>query len=167
MAEMDLSTYGLDDLLLTAMKAEAEARDVYRRLAGRVQNAMLKDRLNFLADEEEKHRSYFETAYRKDFPEGDMALPERGVVPLPEVKLDGDVTPLPDVIEQAMAAELAAFDFYVALANRFEGDAETNHMIYYIASMEKGHYALLAAELENARRFDVFTTDWPMVHEGP
>ena len=48
MAEMDLKQYDMQDLLLTAMKAETDSRDVYRELAARVKNAMLKDRLEFL-----------------------------------------------------------------------------------------------------------------------
>lgn len=166
MAEMDLKQYNLEDLLLTAMKAEVDAEAVYRGLADRVANAMLKDRLGFLAGEERKHRGYFEAQFHKDFPGKEISLPDKGVVPLPEVKLEGEDTPLSKVFEQAMAAELAAYDFYRGIAGLYADEA-TRNMIFYVASMEMGHYRLLEIERENAERFEVFEVSWPDVHVGP
>lgn len=166
MAETDLKKYDMEDLLLTAMKAEVDAQGVYRKLAEGVKNAMLRDRLNFLAGEEEKHRLYFEAQFRKDFPGKKICLPEKGVVPLPEVKLEGEDTHLSDVFRQAMAAELAAYDFYRGIAGLYADEA-TRNMIFYVASMEMGHYRLLEIERENAERFEVFEVSWPDVHVGP
>jgi rubrerythrin len=166
MAEMDLEQYNMEDLLLTAMKAEVDAQGVYRGLAERVQNAMLKDRLEFLAGEEEKHRGYFEAQFHKDFPGKEICLPKKGVVPLPEVTLEGEDTPLSHVLSQAIDAELAAYDFYRGIAGRYADEA-TRNMIFYVASMEMGHYRLLEIERENAERFEVFEVSWPDVHLGP
>ena len=68
---MNLKEYDLKTLLLAAMKSEVESREVYETLANRVKNSLLKDRLNFLAGEEEKHRIFIESLYRKKF--GDEA----------------------------------------------------------------------------------------------
>jgi len=54
---MDLSGYTLEDLLLAAIKSEVESERIYSSLAGRVGNFFLKDRLNFLAGEERRHRA--------------------------------------------------------------------------------------------------------------
>jgi rubrerythrin len=166
MADMDLKKYKMEDLLLTAMKAEVDAQGIYRGLANRVNNAMLKDRLEFLAAEEEKHRGYFEAQFRKDFPGKKICLPDKGVVPLPEVTLEGEDTPLSHVLSQAMDAELAAYDFYRGIAGLYADEA-TRNMIFYVASMEMGHYRLLEIERENAERFEVFEVSWPDVHIGP
>ena len=166
MAEMDLKKYKMEDLLLTAMKAEVDAQKVYRDLAERVQNAMLKDRLEFLAVEEAKHRGFFEAQFHKDFPGKKICLPAKGVVPLPEVKLEGEDTPLSKVFEQAMEGELAAYDFYRGIAGLYADEA-TRNMIFYVASMEMGHYRLLQIERENAERFEVFEVSWPDIHVGP
>jgi len=166
MAGLDLTTYKLDDLLLTAMKAEVDAQKVYRDLAGRVKNAMLKDRLNFLAGEEEKHRGYFEALFHNDFPAKKICLPDKGVVPLPKVELEGEDTPPSKVLGQAMEAELAAYDFYRGIAGLYADEA-TRNMIFYVASMEMGHYRLLEVERENAKRFEVFEVSWPDIHVGP
>jgi rubrerythrin len=166
MATMDLSTYDLKDLLLTAIKAEVDAQEFYRGLAGRVKNAMLKDRLDFLAGEEAKHRGFFEAQFGRDFPEEKICLPKEGAVPLPRVKLEGEDTPLSKVFEQAMAAETAAYDFYRGIAGLYADEA-TRNMIFYVASMEMGHYRLLEIEMENAKRFEVFEVSWPAIHVGP
>jgi len=166
MAEMDLKQYKMEDLLLTAMKAEVDAEGFYRELAGRVKNAMLVDRLEFLAAEEAKHRRYFEAQFQKDFPDKEICLPEKGVVPLPEVKLEGEDTPLSKVFDQAMDAELAAYDFYRGIAGLYADEA-TRNMIFYVASMEMGHYRLLQIERESAERFEVFEVSWPDIHVGP
>jgi rubrerythrin len=166
MAEMNLKKYKMEDVLLTAMKAEVDARDVYRKLAARVHNAMLNDRLEFLAGEEEKHRGYFEAQFHKDFPGKKICLPAEGVVPLPEVTLEGEDTPLSRVLEEAMGAELAAYDFYRGIAGLYADEA-TRNMIFYVASMEMGHYRLLQIERENAERFEVFEVSWPDIHLGP
>ena len=50
---MDLSRYTLEDVLLTALKSEYEANLLYSKLAESTKNAFLKERLMFLAKEEQ------------------------------------------------------------------------------------------------------------------
>lgn len=52
---MDLSKFDEDTLLLTAMRSQIDSIEVYQKTADRVENALLKDKMNFLASEEEKH----------------------------------------------------------------------------------------------------------------
>ncbi len=61
---MKLSNISLEDLLLSAIKSEVESKKIYEDLARKVKNFMLKDRFKFLADEEEKHRAFFEWLYK-------------------------------------------------------------------------------------------------------
>jgi rubrerythrin len=70
------------------------------------------------------------------------------------------------VLDQAMAAEQAAYDFYRGLAGRYADEA-TRNMIFYIASMERGHYRLLEIEKQNAEEFEAFDVSWPDIHVGP
>ena len=70
------------------------------------------------------------------------------------------------IFSQAMEAELAAYDFYRGIAGLYADEA-TRNMIYYVASMEMGHYRLLEIERENAERFEVFEVTWPDIHLGP
>lgn len=164
---MDLSKYSLKDVVLTAMKSEVESRAVYEKLADRVRNFMLKDRLEFLAGEETKHYRFFEGLYGKEFPGEEVVLPDENPVPLPSVLVYDEEMPISEVVTGAMDAELVARDFYTAMAGLFADREETRNMLLYIAKMELGHYKLLEHEKELAEEFETFDVDWPMVHEGP
>lgn len=164
---MDLSAYNMEDLLLTAIKAETESNRIYSALAEGVKNAYLKDRLRFLADEEAKHRLYIEELFATQFPGKDIVLPERTPVPLPEVEIPGESVPLSKVFTSAMEAERAASDFYESLAERYEGHPDVRNMLRYFAKMEMGHYNLLESEKVSLDTFEDVDFMWPMMHAGP
>ncbi len=165
---MDLSIYSLQDLLLTALKSEIEAKAVYSQLAEGVENYVLKDRLNFLAGEEEKHRHFLQGLFRKTFPDRELLIPRgKSPVPLPEIAIDTENMPLSEVLESAMGAELAACEFYTGVADRFEEHPETKRMLLYIASMEMAHHKILEIEWDNARKYEDYDSEWPMMHVGP
>ena len=163
---MDLSQYTMEDLLLSAIKAEVEARDMYQSLASEVPNAFLKSRLLFLSDEEDKHRFFIENAYKKQFPDKELQLPETTPVPMPEIKMGSDV-PVSEVFESAMEAEMAAHDFYMDMAGMFGDDVPLKNGFEYLASMEMGHYKLLELEREELARMEDVEMGWEMMHLGP
>lgn len=167
MLTADLSQFSTEDLLLAALKAEQDSKHIYERLANVVSNAFLKDRLRFLAAEEEKHQAFFERVIWDRFSPPTISIPEESVVPLPEIRVTGDTVPISDILLAAMNAEDAAYRFYNGLAERFKGDAATHNMVYYIANMEKGHYRFLEVERENALERENFEVSWPLVHVGP
>ena len=162
---MNLEEYNLKTLLLAAIKSEIESKDLYESLASRVKNALFKDRLLFLAGEEEKHRAYLEALYRQQFPEEEIKVPEKTPVPLPVVDASEDRL-LSEIIEDAMKAELAAKEFYESLKD-FIQDNDTRNMLQILANMEQGHYDILAKELENLKNFENYDQYWPMMHAGP
>ncbi len=162
---MDIEKYNLKTLLLAAIKSEIDSKKLYEDLAGRVKNMMFKDRLLFLANEEEKHRAYLEALYRKKFPNEELVVPEHTPVPLPGVDGSEDRL-LSEIIEDAMKAELAAKDFYESMKDLLHDD-ENKKMLQILANMELGHYDLLARELENLKNFEDYDTYWPMMHAGP
>jgi len=164
---MDLKDYSLDDLLLTAIKSEIESRDVYKKVSKNLKNALLKDRLRFLAEEEEKHRRFFEVIYRERFPGKRILLPEDTPVPLPKPRIADERLPISEVFFQAMTAEKAAYNFYLSLAVLFKDEPEMERMLFYIASMEMSHYKILEIEKENAEKFEDYEINWPMTHIGP
>lgn len=163
---MNIEKYDLETLLLAAIKSEVESKNVYRTLSNRVKNALLKERLLFLAGEEEKHQSFLESLYRQKIGKDEIILPESTPVPLPQVDPSEDRL-LSEIVEDAMRAELAARDFYESLRDRFQEDEETKKMLQILASMEQGHYDILAKELENIKNFENYDSYWPMMHAGP
>ncbi len=164
---MDIEEYSKKDLFLAAMKSEVESRNVYQKLANRVRNFMLKDKLQFLADEEQKHYDYFSFLWKKVFQEDKIVLPEKSPVPLPELSIESDDERFSDIFQHAMDAEKAAHYFYLSLANRFKMDDDISRQLRYIASMEMGHYKLLEIEKEQAEEYEKYDVEFPLMHVGP
>lgn len=164
---MDLDKYTTEDLILTALRAELDARAVYETLAGGVRNAYLKGRLEFLASEEEKHERYLDGLYRTEFPEREPQVPATTPVPLPEVRIPTEQVPISEVLSQAMAAEKAAADFYGSMATRWAEATEQREVLLYFSKMETGHYRLLETEMQAAAEFEDFDQFWPLMHAGP
>jgi len=167
MKDMKLAKYELADLLLTAVKNEIESKTIYSRLAQRVKNAFLQDRMEFLAREEDKHRQALEGLFHQRFPGRPLALPEKSVVPLPEISVSHELVPLSDIFAQAMAAEQAAHDFYLQLAELFPGDPEKKNLLLYFSMMEMGHYKLLDLEKASLERLEEYSEEQEMIHVGP
>ena len=163
---MDLSAFELDELLLVAMKSEVDSNVAYKKLSKKVKNALLKDKLEFLANEEGKHREVIEDIFKNHFPDQEISLPRTTPVPLPEIIIEEGAS-LSKILKSAMDAEKAAQDFYQSLAERFEKDTKIENTLQYFAKMELGHYKLLEIEKENMEHFEEADVYWPMVHIGP
>ena len=163
---MDLSKFDLEELLLAAIKSEVESNKLYAKMAKRTKNGLLKDKLEFLANEEEKHKNFIEEVCLNHFPDKEIVLPEKTPVPLPEVVFSED-TPMSKLLSQAMNAEQAASKFYKSLAGRFEEGTKFYNTLIYFSDMEVGHYKILETEKESMERFEEGDVYWPMVHVGP
>ncbi len=164
---MDLTSYTLEDLLLAAIKSEEESNEVYTKLANHVQNGLMKDKFNFLANEERKHQQYISDLYKSEFPDKQLQLPETSPVPLPGVSIpDDEDIAVSKVLGQAMEAERAAHDFYLGLSERYD-DPSVKNMLHYFADMETGHYRILEQEKESMEWFEQSDVYWPMIHAGP
>ncbi|MCS7258062.1 MAG: ferritin family protein [candidate division WOR-3 bacterium] len=164
---MDISKFNLKDLLLTALKAELESKKIYEVTADRVSNFLLKDRLKFLANEENRHYLFFQDLYYQEFGNTEFTLPDKTPVPLPTINISSEDMPISAILTQALEAEKAAFDFYTVLAERYNSKSEIKNMLLYIASMEMGHYRLLEIERENAEKFEAYNIEYPLMHIGP
>lgn len=167
MKDMKLKKYALADLLLTAIKSEIDSQAIYSRVAGRVKNAFLKERLEFLALEERKHQKALEGLFGQRFPGQPVAVPEKPVVPLPDVRFRDEQVPLSDVFAQAMKAEQAAHDFYLQLAELFVDDPEKRNLLLYFSMMEMGHYKLLDLEKGSLERLEEYGEEQELIHVGP
>jgi len=163
----NLEIYSTEDLIVTSLKSEIDSRLAYLKIKDSVKNAFLKDKMDFLAKEEDKHRIFFESLYKNKYPNKVMKMPDRTPVPLPEIKIKDENIQISEVLQQAMEAEIAAHDFYLEVSNRFKDEKDIVHMLRYIADMEMGHYRLLGIEKENSLRFESYDDSWPMMHAGP
>jgi rubrerythrin len=164
---VDLKKYTLEDVLLAAMKSEIESNTVYTKIAEQVKNGLLKDKMKFLAKEEEKHRKFIEQVYKGKFPKKKLIIPKTTPVPLPKLIIPNEDTPLGTVLKSAMQAEQSAHEFYQSLSKQFTNDEKIRHTLTYFADMELQHYKILEIEKESMDRFEEADVYWPMVHAGP
>ena len=164
---MNLDGFKIEDLFLSAIKSEVDSKKVYSTLAKKIKNGLLKDKLEFLAKEEEKHKKFLEDAYLNHFPNTKITLPKETPVPLPEIKIPNENILISKVLNNAMEAEMAAHEFYKSFADRFEDGTKLNHTLRYFSDMELGHYKLLEVEKESMERFEEADVYWPMMHIGP
>ncbi len=163
---MDLRTFNEEELFLTAIRAEIDSKGVYDKLAEGVKNAFLKDKLKFLAGEEDKHQQFLVKVFSDRFPGKQLELPDKTIVPLPELKIPEERIPVSEVIDSAMNAELAAQDFYTSFASRFEDVPDLKKTLEFFATMELGHYKILEIEKQNIEKFEMYDDYWPMMHLG-
>ena len=163
---MNLEKYDLDNLLLAAIKSEVESNTLYLKIANKIENGLLKDKLKFLAKEENNHRLYVEKIYKENFPKNEIILPKETPVPLPEIEINEDI-PVSKLLKSAMKSEKFAHDFYESLSDRFESGSKIHNTLLYFADMEMGHYKILEMEKESMERFEEADVYWPMMHVGP
>ena len=157
---MDLSSFCEEEIFLSAMRVELDKKEFYRKLANDVTNTFLKDKLNFLADEEERHQLFLEETYWNWFAGKDVELPEKTFVPLPELKLPPENIHLSKIVDSIMIAELAVQDFYNSFAEMIENDIELKNMLKYFANMELQHYKILELEKESIQNFEEIDDSW-------
>ncbi|MCC7573891.1 MAG: ferritin family protein [Candidatus Methanofastidiosum sp.] len=163
----NLEIYSTEDLILTSLKSELDSKFAYLKIKDSVKNAVLRDKMDFLAKEEDKHKAFFEILYKNKYPNKVMKIPDKTPVPLPEIIIKDEKIQISEVLQQAMNAEMAAYNFYRGVSNRFKEEKEIFNMLIYIADMEMGHYKLLEIEKENSLRFESYEDSWPMMHLGP
>lgn len=164
---MNLKKYTLEDLLLAAIKSEIESNKVYTYIAKQVKNGLLKDKLKFLASEEQKHKAFIEQVYKTKFPKKKLLIPKTTPVPLPPLIIPDEDTPLSTLLKSAMQAEKAAREFYQELSKQFIKDDKIFNALSYFADMELQHYKILEIEKESMDRFEEADVYWDMVHVGP
>ena len=163
---MDLSKFSENTLLVAAIKSEIDSKEIYQHTANRVNNALLKDKLTFLASEEVKHRNIIEGIYKDKFPDEALQIPDESPVPMPELIITDEMLPMSEVFLMAMNAEKGSYDFYNELAKIYESNPTLKKTIEYVATMEMGHYKLIEIEKDNMKKFEDFDIYLPMIHVG-
>ena len=164
---MDLDKFSNEQIFLAGIKAETEAKAVYTALAKSIENAYMKDKMKFLANQEEKHRRGLVRLYAKETKKKKVVVPKTTPVPLPAIKAPGRDTLASEVIASAMVAEKAAEDFYLSFARRFPAGSEQAYLLIYFANMEKGHYQLLENDKTLMEKEEYYDNSFPMMHVGP
>ena len=168
---MKLSKYNMKDILLSAIKSELDSKEVYSLLADHIENAIISDKLKFLAEEEVKHKQFIEKVFKNQYPQDKIEIPAESIVPLPEVEIRDTEFPVEEIVrvlKQARQAEKAASDFYRSFAKMFDKQSSERNMLQYFSQMEMGHFQLIDIELENMERMESMESGWSgMMNIGP
>ena len=149
---MNLSKFSMKKLLGMAARAEIDSNRTYAKMAGRVNNPLLKEKFSILAFEEKKHERVVRNLFKSLYKSEAMEIPktvDRGLLPAVLIK---PTSSLADILYQAMTAEQSAQNFYAGLAPRFK--AEKKRMLEYLSKVEKSHYLMLKSEFVMALNFE-------------
>lgn len=156
--------HSLQDLFGIAIKAEIEAQEIYTKISTYTRNFVLKEKMRFLASEEEKHERILRGLFKQKFAGAEPVIPQQTVAPVPGWRPDegGKVS---DALKSAMQTELDAKSFYEAMAGRIE-EPKMQSVLKYLAAMEQTHYYMLETEYNAAMEIEDYDRFDPAVHWG-
>jgi len=135
-----------------AIRAEADASEIYKEVASRIGNPFLQQRILVLAKEELQHKRILEEAYSKQFPDVRLALP---VSQLPKeicTRALRDRLSVREVLSCAIEQERRSRDFFLAAAEKTT-DLTGKMMFNFLADWEFSHQMALSAEYEMLVRY--------------
>ena len=139
-------------LLEMASRAEIDANKVYSDLAQSLKNPLLKEKFQWLAFEEDKHKKSLEKLFFTLFREDKMEIPDKAdEALLPSIKFTPSSS-LVEILYQAMKAEEAAGEFYLNLAQKINDPQKK--ILKYLSHVEHSHYTMLKSEYIMAQEFD-------------
>lgn len=148
----EFSNLSVKQLLEMASRAETDANKIYSDLARSLKNPLLKEKFQWLAFEETKHKESINKLFSTLFKEEKMNIPDRAdEALLPSI----DITPsssLVEILYQAMKAEEAAGDFYLGLAQRLNDPQKK--ILKYLSHVEHSHYTMIKSEYLMAQEFE-------------
>lgn len=145
------------EVLGIAIKSEIEAVKLYNRMKEIAKNEDLSMKLDFLIAQEHKHKELLTEAYKKKFPDVDLSLPKKSLVPTIEEALAKNAG-LKELFEAAMEAERKSEEFYGDLAGK-TSDSNSKTMLEYLASMEHSHFSILEAEYRQLEFSEDYNSD--------
>lgn len=146
------------DVYPVAVRAEMDAAALYRDLQGRVRNEVLKQKLDFLAKEEDRHKALLERLFRDHFPERKLIVPAEAKRGRARIFLEGSAAVL-DLFRLAMAKEKEAEEFYRDAKAKVD-DAGSRKVLEYLRRVERSHYYMLQSEIALLEKFpDYYDAD--------
>jgi rubrerythrin len=149
---LDVSTAACKELIAMAVKAEMDANQIYSDIASNLSNSLLKEKFQWLAFEENKHKKILEKLFTALNPGEEIPIPDTvDDNLLPSIHLTPSSS-LAEILSQAMESEKSAENFYAALTQRVE---ETQKKIVeYLSKVEHSHYMMLKSEYALAQEFE-------------
>ncbi len=163
----DLTTL---EVLTIGIKAEMAAVALYTKMKEMAGAADMKDTMDYLIGQEERHEAFMRKAFTEQFPDVEIKVPKNTIVPMVDEDLSEEAG-MKELFEAAMEAEKKANIFYTDLASKTR-DPNSRKLLEYIASMERSHLSILEAEyhqfeLSTDQDLDDFLRGERLMHFGP
>lgn len=133
------------EILGIAIKAEVSAYSLYKRLAMRVKNPVVKQRMLGLAEDEQNHRLILSEKYTEMTGEEMPAIPKTG--DLRQMDVPVEEMSNKEIIAVAAKKEAQATKFYETAIEKVK-DPGGKAMLEYLADMERSHENVLLQELK-------------------
>jgi len=149
---LDMTTASVKDLIGYAIRSEIDSNRAYSDLTEKVSNALLKEKFQWLAYEEKKHKEILEKLFNALFQDETLEVPDQ---PAEELLKRIEVTPsssLVDILYQAMESEKSAENFYSHLAQRV--NEPQKKILQYLSRVEHSHYMMLESEYNLAQDYE-------------
>lgn len=159
------------EILAVAVRSEIDAAAIYRGLRDRVKNEVLRQKLQFLADEETRHKAILERLFADKFPDEALQIPAESPR-LAKAAAVGETTSVLDLFKLAMAKEKEAEEYYKESKAGIT-DPGGRKILDYLARVERSHYFMLKSEIELLEKFpeyfdvEAFHTGQDLFHVGP
>jgi rubrerythrin len=160
-----------NEVLAAAIRSEIDAADFYGGLLARVQNVLLRQKLEFLVLEEKKHRQILERLHADRYPETGLKVPGKKARAKPAAKI-GRSSSVLDLFRVALEAEKTAEDYYREARGRL-ADPGSRRILEYLSRVERSHFFMIRSEIDLLSRFpdyyDVedFHLGQDLFHVGP
>ena len=155
------------EILGIGARSEEESCKFYRKLAQRIKNKIVKEKILSLARDEKIHKEILFKKYSE--------ITGEKVPPVPPKGRDRSKSPtnsemaIKDLIQFAICKEREAYKLYSLGASKAK-DLSGRHMLEYLAAFEKNHERILKAELEALERFPKWFEEedgFRFIHVGP
>lgn len=149
---LDVKTASVKDLLGYAVRSEIDSNAAYSGLVEQVSNPLLREKFQWLAYEEKKHRDALEKLFETLYQGEQLRVPQQPAEELIkriEVKASSNLT---DILYQAMESEKSAENFYAGLARRVKDPQKK--ILKYLSRVEHSHFLMLESEYTLALDFE-------------
>ncbi len=135
-----------------AIRGLMDAQEVYKNLADKCENDLLRDRILNLYSEEKKHQQLLEAKYKEMFPNVELMLPESKI---PKDLADKSICSklkAKDILQLAIDEHKSDREYYLDFAESVQ-ELSGKRMFRFLADMKFSHQMMLMAELEMIEKY--------------
>jgi rubrerythrin len=155
--------------LSMAYKSEEESIHVFEKLKEQINNFVLKDKLNFLINDEKKHQKVLHELFRNMYHGKELPISHDSRIPWMAIAIQEEIS-VCDLWGLTLGVKRNSVRYYDYLSKEFE-DGRAREIFQYLAAMEHGHYFMLEGEyqlcLRDVMYYEHEDFQYRQIHFGP